>query len=314
MMSVHGTDPEDEYDSSADEDYNPESAEARQVDKSSSSSEDEAETRDPTSKRLKKQRDDQNQDHNIENSGDDATIEKGRRKKRRIDFEEEDGGEGGLVQTRAQKLAGKSEKRAAVENGTSTLDVDALWIQMSGGPGTLQENAVASFDDDKSKLTKASGTEPGSISAGSYNKKVPQTSSQAVEPMVTIRRKIEFAGQVTEEERRVPASSAEAKLYQQEQERSNVNATTLSTRGGKSLRRPTKRKSAFDQAHQEKDDATKTASGKKLNTLEKSKLDWAAQVDKDGIAQELTQQSKGKADYLDRMDFLSRMDEKQSNG
>jgi len=41
----------------------------------------------------------------FDNSGDEATIQKGRRKKRKADDDLEDGGDGGLVKTRAQRRA-----------------------------------------------------------------------------------------------------------------------------------------------------------------------------------------------------------------
>lgn len=48
--------------------------------------------------------------------------------------------------------------------------------------------------------------------------------------------------------------------------------------------------------------------------MEKSKLDWAGYVDKEGIVDELEDNKKGKEGYLERMDFLSRMDAKRDNG
>jgi len=46
----------------------------------------------------------------------------------------------------------------------------------------------------------------------------------------------------------------------------------------------------------------------KLTTLEKSRLDWAGYVDKAGIGDELDKQKKGGAGYLDRKDFLGRVE------
>jgi len=44
----------------------------------------------------------------------------------------------------------------------------------------------------------------------------------------------------------------------------------------------------------------------KLNTVEKSRHDWAGFVDKAGIAEELDEHGKSKASYLGRKDFLNR--------
>jgi len=50
------------------------------------------------------------------------------------------------------------------------------------------------------------------------------------------------------------------------------------------------------------------AKGPKLNTVEKSRLDWAQYVDEEGIKDELNVHSKAKEGYLGRMDFLGRVD------
>lgn len=47
----------------------------------------------------------------------------------------------------------------------------------------------------------------------------------------------------------------------------------------------------------------------KLNTVEKSKLDWEAEVDREGMREELEKAGKSGKDYLGRMDFLGRVDE-----
>ena len=47
----------------------------------------------------------------------------------------------------------------------------------------------------------------------------------------------------------------------------------------------------------------------KLNTVEKSKLDWEAEVEREGIRDELQKAGKSGKNYLGRMDFLGRVDE-----
>lgn len=49
----------------------------------------------------------------------------------------------------------------------------------------------------------------------------------------------------------------------------------------------------------------------KLNTVDKSRLDWAGYVDKEGIADELDEYGRAKEGYLGRMDFLTRVDERR---
>lgn len=54
--------------------------------------------------------------------------------------------------------------------------------------------------------------------------------------------------------------------------------------------------------------ATAAGAGPKLNTIEKSKLDWAGYVDREGIKEELDGAEKAKEGYLGKMEFLGRME------
>lgn len=53
--------------------------------------------------------------------------------------------------------------------------------------------------------------------------------------------------------------------------------------------------------------------GPKLNTIEKSKLDWAGYVDQEGIKEELDKAEKGKDGYLGKQDFLGRVGAKRED-
>ena len=289
---------EDEYDSEADEDFNPEAAEAPQAHDSSSEDDEKAATgaekavRDNTA--------------DFDNSGDEATISKAKRKRRKLnsaDANDDEGGEGGLVKTRAQRKLEEHEKRSTVTSGPTTVDVNDLWAQMSG-PATATNGLRA--DRDCTNTNGAAHPNEEATRGHDAPRAHPLSASTTQsEPTIKIKRKIEFAGQIQEEEREVPASSAEAKLYLEEQNRTNAGPTP---RPG--LRRPTKRKSAFDKPL----DANHQDKGKKLTTLEKSKLDWAAQVDREGLSEELQEHSRGKGDYLGRMSFLDRMNSKREGG
>lgn len=49
----------------------------------------------------------------------------------------------------------------------------------------------------------------------------------------------------------------------------------------------------------------------KLNTVMKSKMDWMAYVDRTGLKNDLEVHSRAKEGYLDRMEFLGRVDTKR---
>ncbi|KAH0536513.1 swr complex subunit, partial [Trichoglossum hirsutum] len=51
--------------------------------------------------------------------------------------------------------------------------------------------------------------------------------------------------------------------------------------------------------------------GPKLNTIEKSKLDWAGFVDKEGLKDDLDVHGRAKEGYLGRMEFLGRVEAKR---
>lgn len=98
------------------------------------------------------------------------------------------------------------------------------------------------------------------------------------------------------EEKEVPRESAEAKAYL-----SSLHNPTTSTRAQQNAkpasRRPVKRTSKLEAMAQ---------SGKpaKLNVLEKSRLDWAGFVDKEGIHDDLKRYNKD--GYVERQEFLKR--------
>lgn len=54
-----------------------------------------------------------------------------------------------------------------------------------------------------------------------------------------------------------------------------------------------------------------TKDAKKLNTVEKSAMDWAGFVDKEGIKDELDAAGKSKGAYRARQEFLARVEQKK---
>lgn len=144
---------------------------------------------------------------------------------------------------------------------------------------------------------------------------------QHKEQLVKIKRTYKFAGEMITEEKVVPKNSAEAKAFLSSGE--TVEFTEVEDAGmmgTRNLRRPLRKISRFDpnptglikkswekQAITESADAT----GPKINTVEKSRLDWAQYVDQAGIKDELRTASKAKEGYMGRMDFLGRMESKR---
>jgi hypothetical protein len=205
----------------------------------------------------------------------------------------------------------KEGRRIAASSGPVTIDVDAVWAQMLTGQVTTNSRPDQEADgtaDDDDPMLSAQTTQP--------------TTDTDSSNLVRIKRTYNFAGQVHTEEKLVPRDSAEAKLFiasggQVEAVEGNSGAMDL---------QPTKRvaKKAFrssfepvvDVAQPRRADldlgvearmrAGRDAQAKKLNTVEKSRMDWAGFVDKEGIKDELELAGRSKTSYAARQDFLQR--------
>lgn len=237
-------------------------------------------------------------------SGDEKTIGKSiaRGKKRKGDdgvarqSTDTNGGlgtDGGLVKTRAQRAQDvqTSISTPAAASTSSSTAIDALWAAMNAPPAEATATAGAA-----TSLTSTSAIKSGETSGG--------TSASAPET-ISISRTYEFAGEVHKEEKTVLKDSAEARDFLASttsagDESRNSKVSTSGGGGGKPpLRRVTKRKSILD-ASAGNGAAEKI---KKINTLEKSRLEWSSFVDREGIDDDLKRGNKN--GYLDKQAFLS---------
>lgn len=223
----------------------------------------------------------------------------------------------------------QEEQRPLAKADGATVDVDALWERMKAvGPSPIPPK-------------------PGSLSPGEDKQQDGATiddssreNAQGLpgEETITIKRVYKFAGDVITEEKTVPKDSAEAKLFLSSEAAKKKKKTSSDAKEGDQtnnpsdavqipLRRPLRRYSRFDpnppdmiKKSWEKKiagsggagvGAGEQPTGPKLNTVMKSKLDWAEYVDRAGIKDDLDVHSKAKEGYLGRMDFLSRVDAKR---
>ncbi|KAK3071582.1 swr complex subunit [Teratosphaeriaceae sp. CCFEE 6253] len=303
-------DSEVEYDENADEDFNPDKAVAEDA---ASSSDDEEALRARTAPQSRKRK-----SHDAEDldSGDEATIRDRKRKRRRKDADaaeeaEESAGEGGFVRTRAQRLVEKEERkeRKRTTVGEVTINVEDVWAELSQVPiGRAPTPAPVhpADEDDEQEVEKA----------------------PTDEELVTITRRIEYAGEVTEVEELVPRTSKEAQAYLKQQ-RHDDGAPRPTERP--TLRRPLKRPSLFEPnpsatirgvppeklrlrapsridvelAETRRQEEAKRKA-EKMTTVQKSALDWKEYVSREGIAEELEAYKRSKGGYMAREDFLGR--------
>lgn len=206
------------------------------------------------------------------------------------------------VRTRGQRMkdAGSSSKSGALlPNGLVEdhlrIDVAKIFEQINSSNADDWRNHILGDSGPTEKINKV---EP------------------AAEEKIQIFTTYTFAGKLVREMKEVSVSSAEAKAYMnstngilgaQEHDRPHKSyVTVMRTVAGsdeqRELRIKLKRPSLIDKflAGDKKN---------KLTTLEKSRLDWASFVDKKRLKDDLATHNKG--GYLDKQDFLGRMEAKR---
>ncbi|RMX72300.1 hypothetical protein D0869_14754 [Hortaea werneckii] len=326
---------EEPYDENADEDFNPDEAGGEDEEASSSDEGDVAVTK-PARKEKKRKADDAGGEEL--DSGDEATIQERRKKRKRKGKEtagaadEESGGEGGLIKTRAQRLAEKAERKEKkrVVGGEVTIDVEQIWKELNSVPiGRPPPPPPAPVAD---------------IAAEAENETQNKQNTQTTTPeLLTIRRRIEYAGEVTEVTEQVPLNSKQAQQYLRDHPEADPTHRPSSSSNDNNnnsaspthlLRRPTKRPSLFEpnptatvkgvppdrlrprtpsrldvlQA-EKKQAAENQRKAEKMSTVQKSALDWKGFVDSDrAVREELDVYGKSKEGFLAREDFLGRAD------
>ena len=215
--------------------------------------------------------------------------------------------------------------------GTSeaaTIDVDNLWQRLASAPS---KPAAPPPDADDPETGE---------NAAEAARNDTRPSANASTDMITIKRTYNFAGTTTTEEKLVPRESAEARLYLSTKPVKALKQPAPNTSTpSESIRRPLRRPSRFDDPNPAPTSLLKTTAsikshlaptaannagmsavqrkldqGQKLNTVEKSRLDWAGYVDKEKLKDELDVAEKAKGSYLDRMEFLGRSEQAREDG
>ena len=328
---------DEEYDENADEDFNPEAAAVENEDGSSSDEEETAaakpaETAASAKPRGRKRKSGVLLDGDLD-SGDEATIRERQSKKRRrrkdkdgeggtADADDDSAGEGGLIKTRAQRLAEQSERkqRKKARDGEVTVDIEGLWEELSRIPvGRISAKVAESGEDDKENDEPASTSE------------AQQGGAEAKErqELITIKRNIEYAGEVTEIEERVPRTSKVAQQYLASHP--EADPTYRPPSSSDKLQRPLKRPSIFEPnplaqikgvaperlrprapsrldvvMAEQRAEAEAKKKAEKMTTVQKSALDWQGFVNQQGLREELDEYGKSKKGFLAREEFLGR--------
>lgn len=319
-------DPDDQYISSEDSDFAPDEDGVRDASPEDPDDDDVEDT--GATKRKRAFGEDEADDAGFENSGDEAIIQKANSKRRRkgkgleAEQDEEGGGQGRLIKTRSQRALEKSERKAFAASGQVTIDVDLLWAEMNRPQPSARPDTPEKQASDTATGAVGSTRDASSVSQKALASDSPDQDSSR---MVKIKRTYNFAGKVHSEEKLVPWDSAEAKLYM---ETSTADTDPNATEQPK--RRPRKAfRSIFEPAPEQlmqrtdlnlgiaarmkARDGSKGSEPKKLTTLEKSRVDWAGYVDKEGIQDELKLAGKSKHSYTERQGFLARSEARRED-
>jgi hypothetical protein len=218
------------------------------------------------------------------------------------------------------RIQEKEQKRQSklASSKHSTIDVNKLWEEMNR-PGPLPPVRMEDEDIVQNMSDKASGSAPDkNLAFKEQDKENVPVSSDA--DTITIKRTYKFAGEVHTEEKTVSRDSAEAQLWLAQQQGSKTQNISAD---GKVVHRPLRKISRFDPnlsniasfgsswAARNAEGQDSRFRGHKLNVVEKSKMDWAAHVDTEGLKEELDVHAKAKDGYLNRMDFLREVEERK---
>lgn len=222
----------------------------------------------------------------------------------------------------------KVEMKPLASTAAATINVDAVWAAMISGkpaapapqPKPITEPSLLipnrSLSPDAKRTLQNSRLETRS----------PSTLNDGPDSMIMIKRTYNFAGRVHTEQKLVARNSAEAKLFlASNPPPSTATVTEPTTSPFTKPKRPLKkaRRSVFDTMvidvpartdlffGERREAETKLVGGpgekvKSFNTVEKSAMDWAGFVDKEGIADELDAAGKSKGAYRARQEFLAR--------
>lgn len=344
-------DAEDDYRESSDEDFNP--TEAPVDDSPSSSSEEDTALPIPANrKKLSASRKRKAPIPDELDSGDEITIQaaNGRKAKKQkgdkggdevLLLSDDEGGDGGLIKTRAQRRGEAKERRPLARTEGATVDVDALWAQMLAEP-VKPVYTPAATEPQEQIVSKGQGAATG----------IPGAPASAEEDadLITVEKIYTFAGQRTTEEKQIPRAFLEqhtkdgwraVEPIAQAPAEAEANPEAIAPTAPK-VHRPLRRPSRFDanpsgfvrglaSEHQltwprrhtvvqagrtdmlppEISKAPRVEKATKLNVVDKSRLDWTGFVHQEGIADELDVHGKTKEAYLGRMQFLAGVEAKQ---
>ncbi|XP_077425720.1 craniofacial development protein 1 isoform X4 [Vanacampus margaritifer] len=278
----------DDYLSSEDADYVPSDDNASEDDINECEKEDPLDENDDvphpgsaTKRRLKKK---------------DSSLKKRSRRVLKVDKEEKNGG--GTEEAQPQKE--DVEKRTQLQNNddaTQKKQSDDLWARFLSDVAPRPKASMA--DPLPNTTPEALSSAPGVCMRSESQESDPEK--------VTIVKVFDFAGEEVRVNKEVLADSREAKIHLKSQctektVEENPTSSSQSTCPSPDSKRPAGMSGLLSRMGGKKP---------KMSTLEKSKMDWDAFKYEEGISEELAIHNRGRDGYVERKNFLERVDHRQ---
>ncbi|EPQ67417.1 Bgt-1868 [Blumeria graminis f. sp. tritici] len=240
------------------------------------------------------------------------------------------------IMTRSMRaLEGKKEKepKNPLVSNSATIDVEAVWQAMLSGkplPSTSNETNEQHNSFLPPPSSSCIKSKHGETLEGMYIKMRPKNyvPSLPSNSILVARQINEVVDKYDLKPQPPPVNSSESEL--QSEANSKLSMTTVTSSDSKvSFKRPPRlaRRSRFEPINENlhpRDDLHLSIGKrshqiernipeplKKLNTVEKSAIDWSNFVDKEGISEELHAAGKSKGAYKARQEFLARVEQKK---
>ncbi|KAK5606991.1 hypothetical protein CRENBAI_011371 [Crenichthys baileyi] len=211
-----------------------------------------------------------------------------KKKRQKLKREEKDGTEEAQLPNEDSDDEEKRKKKS-----------DDLWASFLSDVGSRPKESASGCQGETTKETEPSVLKRTSLS----------TKTKAPGPAkVTITKVFDFAGEEVRVNKEVSVDSREARSYlksqsaQQEEDEETSSSPIQPSPPGPSAKRPAGMSSILSRIGGKK---------QKMSTLEKSKMDWDAFKSEEGITEELAIHNRGREGYVERKNFLERVDHRQ---
>lgn len=224
-----------------------------------------------------------------------------KRKKGVLKIDKEEEGGGGAEE--AQPVQEEIEKPAELGNEDDAKQKkksDDLWASFLSDVGSRPKESISAPQSSTTLKDDSSVLKVAPLSK----------ETKASEPAKVIVTKVfDFAGEEVRVKKEVSADSREAKSYlksqntkQEEDGDEEMSSARLPPLPGPSAKRPAGMTGILNRIGGKK---------QKMSTLEKSKMDWDAFKSEEGITEELAIHNRGREGYVERKNFLERVDHRQ---